>query len=81
MKRLGRKKWRQEVGEIIEIFRKALQPDYIVLGGGNAKLMKQLPPDVRLGDNANAFIGGLRLWEDDRADSPPPANAQEVGSP
>jgi polyphosphate glucokinase len=81
LKRLGRKKWRQEVAESIEIFRKALQPDYIVLGGGNAKLMKQLPPDVRLGDNANAFIGGFRLWEDDRADSPPPANAQEVGSP
>jgi polyphosphate glucokinase len=63
LKRLGKKKWRREVATVIEIFRATLQPDYIVLGGGNAKLMKELPPDVRLGDNANAFVGGFRLWE------------------
>jgi polyphosphate glucokinase len=63
--RIGKKKWREEVLNIIDIFRKALQPDYIVLGGGNNKLMKALPPDVRLGDNANAFLGGFRLWEAD----------------
>jgi polyphosphate glucokinase len=63
LKRIGKKKWRQEVATIIETFRKALEPEYIVLGGGNAKFVKELPPDVRLGDNANAFKGGFRLWE------------------
>jgi hypothetical protein len=65
--RLGKKRWRDEVLAVIETFHTALQPDYIVLGGGNAKLMKVLPPDVRRGDNANAFIGGFRLWEPDTA--------------
>jgi polyphosphate glucokinase len=64
LERLGRKKWRQEVVAVIEILRAALQPEYVVLGGGNAKHMKELPPDVRLGDNANAFLGGFRLWEE-----------------
>ena len=63
MSRLGKKAWRQEVLTVIDIFRAALQPEYIVLGGGNARLMKELPPDVRLGANANAFIGGFRLWD------------------
>ena len=63
LKQLGKKRWRSEVAAIIETFRVALQPDYIVLGGGNAKLLKELPPDARLGENANAFIGGFRLWE------------------
>jgi len=63
MKRLGKKAWRQEVLTVIDIFRAALQPEYIVLGGGNAKLMNKLPPDVRLGANSNAFIGGFRLWD------------------
>jgi polyphosphate glucokinase len=62
--RLGKKKWRLEVAALIETFRAALEPEYIVLGGGNAKHMKELPPDVRLGDNSNAFIGGFRLWEE-----------------
>lgn len=63
LKRLGKKAWQQEVLTVIDIFRAALQPEYIVLGGGNAKLMKGLPPDVRLGANANAFTGGFRLWD------------------
>lgn len=42
----------------------ALGADYVVLGGGNCRLMKALPPDTRLGDNQNAFIGGNRLWTD-----------------
>jgi polyphosphate glucokinase len=62
--RLGKKAWRREVYAVIEAFRHALQPEYIVLGGGNAKLIKELPPDVQLGDNANAFIGGFRMWDD-----------------
>jgi polyphosphate glucokinase len=61
---LGRKRWRREVLLVIETFRTALQPEYIVLGGGNAKLIKELPEGVRLGDNANAFTGGFRLWQE-----------------
>ncbi len=62
-KRLGNKKWRGKVLDVVEGFRNALLPDYIVLGGGNAAHLKQLPPQTRLGDNANAFLGGFRLWE------------------
>ena len=50
--------------EIVERLIEAIKPDDVVLGGGNAKKLKGLPPGTRLGDNANAFIGGLRLWED-----------------
>jgi polyphosphate glucokinase len=64
LKRLGKKRWREEVLVVMDVFRAALQPEYIVLGGGNAKRMKDLPPDVRLGDNSNAFVGGFRLWDD-----------------
>lgn len=77
LKRLGRKKWQDEVAKVIEIFRKALQPEYIVLGGGNAKLVKGLPPDVRLGDNANAFVGGFRLWEEGRGLGAQPPNEEK----
>jgi polyphosphate glucokinase len=62
LKKWGKKRWRREVEFVVSTFRTALQPDYIVLGGGNAKLLKELPPEARLGDNANAFIGGFRLW-------------------
>ncbi len=62
--RLGKKKWRRKVSAVIEELSAALEPDYVVLGGGNAKLLKELPPNVRLGNNANAFIGGFRLWEE-----------------
>lgn len=63
LKRLGRKKWRRHVLDVIDLLRKALQADDIVLGGGNAKLLEKLPAGVRLGTNANAFIGGRRLWD------------------
>ena len=66
LERLGRKKWRQEVLSLIETWRTALEPEYIVLGGGNAKLMRDLPSDVHLGNNNNAFVGGFRLWEQDK---------------
>ena len=45
----------------------ALEPDDVVLGGGNVKKLKELPPGCRAGDNANAFLGGVRLWEDEAA--------------
>ena len=66
LKRLGKKKWRRHVADVVEQLEKALQADYVVLGGGNAKLLNRLPPGARLGDNANAFIGGFRLWQTPR---------------
>jgi polyphosphate glucokinase len=62
--RLGKKRWREAVAETIELLSKALEPDYVVLGGGNAKLLKELPPNARLGANQNAFIGAFRLWDE-----------------
>ena len=61
-KRLGSKKWRRAVKEVIELFRTALEVDYVVVGGGNANKLKKLPSYVRLGDNQFAFSGGFRVW-------------------
>ncbi len=68
----GKKKWRQHVADVVERLMAALEPDDVVLGGGNVKKLKKLPPGCRAGDNANAFLGGLRLWEktDNRKPSP-----------
>jgi len=62
LRRLGKKKWRRHVNEVVKQLRAALEADYVVLGGGNARLLKKLPPGSQVGDNANAFRGGLRLW-------------------
>ncbi len=67
LERLGKKKWRRHVADVVEQLKAAMEPDYIVLGGGNAKKLKKLPPHARLGDNRNAFLGGFRLWEKPRA--------------
>jgi polyphosphate glucokinase len=64
MKDMGKRVWRKHVLKIIDLFVAALVVDYVVLGGGNSRHMKTLPKYVRLGDNANAFKGGFRLWED-----------------
>jgi polyphosphate glucokinase len=63
LKRLGKKKWRRHVAEVVELLKNALEADYVVLGGGNARLLKTLPPGCRLGNNSTAFAGGFRLWE------------------
>src|SRR5438094_5178763 len=63
LKRLGKKKWRKHVFDVVKQLKAALEADYVVLGGGNAKLLKKPPPGSRLGDNANAFRGGFRLWK------------------
>jgi polyphosphate glucokinase len=63
LKRLGKKRWRKHVAKVVEQLKNALEADYVVLGGGNAKLLKTLPPGARLGDNSTAFTGGFRLWE------------------
>ena len=61
--RLGNRKWRRKVEEIVEDFRAAFQPDYIVIGGGNARHLRKLLPHTRRGGNADAITGGRRLWD------------------
>jgi len=61
---LGKKKWEKAVAETIETLSAAIEPDYVVLGGGNVKKVTELPPNVRLGANNNAFLGGFRLWQE-----------------
>jgi len=61
--RLGKKKWRKEVADVFTRLIAALEPEDVVLGGGNVKKLKELPPGCRAGNNANAFLGGFRLWE------------------
>jgi polyphosphate glucokinase len=60
--RLGNKKWRKVVADVVTRLKEVLEADYVVLGGGNAMRLKELPKDARLGDNLNAFKGGLNLW-------------------
>jgi polyphosphate glucokinase len=61
--RMGKKKWINNVNAVVERLKPILEVDDVVLGGGNAKLLEEMPPGARLGDNANAFIGGTRMWE------------------
>jgi len=61
---LGKKRWRRHVADVVAQLIAALEPDEVVLGGGNAKELKELPPKCRLGDNRNAFLGGFRLWDE-----------------
>jgi len=65
LKRYGKKKWRKHVLDVVSRLQDALEPDTIVLGGGNARKLNRLPAHVILGNNANAFKGGLRLWSKD----------------
>jgi len=62
-KRIGNRRWRKVVCKVIAALNAAFEADYIVLGGGNARRLKQLPRGVRLGGNLHAFAGGLRLWD------------------
>ena len=62
--KLGKAKWRRHVADVVATLTAALEPDDVVLGGGNVRKLKELPPGSRVGDNANAFAGGFRLWEE-----------------
>jgi len=64
MERLGKRKWRKSVLDVIERLAVGLQVEYVVVGGGNAKRLHRLPKGVRLGDNTNAFVGGFRMWKE-----------------
>jgi polyphosphate glucokinase len=70
LERHGKKKWRRQVADVVKRLIAALEPDDTVIGGGNVKQLDKLPPHCREGDNANAFRGGFRLWEE------PPRRAQ-----
>jgi len=63
LERLGKKKWRRHVADVVSRLIAALEPDDVVIGGGNVKKLKKLPKGCRTGDNANAFRGWFRLWE------------------
>jgi len=62
LEKMGKKKWRRYVYEIADQLKMALEADYVVLGGGNARKIKKFPAGLRRGDNDNAFVGGFRLW-------------------
>lgn len=62
LKKHGKKRWRRYVGDVVERLTAALEPADVVLGGGNVEKLKKLPPGCRASDNANAFIGGFRMW-------------------
>ncbi|MEJ7590044.1 MAG: ROK family protein [Planctomycetaceae bacterium] len=64
LERLGKKKWRLAVFDVVKRLRAALEPDYVVIGGGNASLLEKLPDGIETCPNDNAFVGGFRLWED-----------------
>lgn len=64
LERLGRKKWEKEVFTVVDLFERALEPDYVVLGGGNVYKLKRLPPHSELSDNHAVIVGGARLWDD-----------------
>lgn len=64
LEKQGKTKWRKYVADVVVCLIAALQPDDVVLGGGNVNKLKELPPGCRAGDNANAFLGGFRMWDD-----------------
>ena len=63
LERRGKRRWRRYVADVVAELTAALEPEDVVLGGGNVRLLDELPQGCRAGDNANAFIGGFRLWD------------------
>lgn len=80
LKRYGKKKWRRYVDDVVAALHRALQADYVVLGGGNAKRLMKLPEWARLGNNNHAFTGGFRLWEESWKDERPACVVQRTGT-
>jgi polyphosphate glucokinase len=63
LEKRGKRRWRADVADIVAKLSAALEPDYVVLGGGNAKKLDELPANARLGANADAFTGGFLIWD------------------
>jgi polyphosphate glucokinase len=87
LERRGKKRWRKHVADVVEGLVAALEPDDVVLGGGNVQLLKEMPPGCRMGSNANAFLGGFRLWEEagdrkaaGKKDTPPGEHEERKGA-
>ena len=75
----GEKRWRRAVFDAAMVWKQAFFADYVVLGGGNSKKLKELPEGCRLGSNFNAYIGGVRMWDDAHVQTPaakPPENPE-----
>lgn len=80
LERRGKAKWRRDVADVVARLIAALEPDDTVLGGGNVKKLETLPPQTRAGVNANAFLGGFRLWEEPRLSCTPLLGSHDEGS-
>jgi polyphosphate glucokinase len=80
LERVGKRKWRGNVGDVVARLVAAFRPDDVVLGGGNSRQLKELPPGCRLGANENAFAGGFRLWQGTRSKPGSGAPARKAGS-
>jgi polyphosphate glucokinase len=65
LKKLGGKRWENEVVRCVMLLKKSLIADYVIVGGGSAKKLDRLPEGIELGHNRNAFLGGVRLWQTD----------------
>jgi polyphosphate glucokinase len=78
LEKLGKKKWRKHVMDIVARLTAAFEPDDVVLGGGNVKELGELPPRSRAGENANAFLGGFRLWADAAKAAAAPKRARKA---
>jgi polyphosphate glucokinase len=70
LERLGKKKWRKNVVEMVAALVGAFEPDDVVIGGGNVKKLAEVPPHSRAGENADAFTGGFRLWQETKGAQP-----------
>jgi len=81
LEREGKKKWRRQVEDVVERLTAAFYPDDVVLGGGNSKQLDKLPPGCRLGDNDNAFAGGVRMWESAKPDAQPARVSRKAAGP
>jgi polyphosphate glucokinase len=81
LEKFGKKKWQRHVAEVVAHLTAALLPDDVILGGGNVKKLSALPPGCRAGDNANAFRGGFRLWEQTGEYKRPEQPPMTTGSP
>jgi polyphosphate glucokinase len=79
LERLGKKKWKRYVFDVVDKLKAALLPEYIVIGGGNVRKLDELPPDCERGDNKKAFLGGYRLWLGHEYQEPAPAEASAAG--
>lgn len=81
LERAGKKKWRKQVEDVVARLIAAFRPDDVVLGGGNSKQLKELPPGCRLGDNDNAFLGGYRMWGNSKPAPKPRASPRKSAGP